>query len=240
MTYRRLLLALSLPLLSASPAAAQSSVVIWPVDPQIKATEQATALWLENRGNAPVTLQVRSFAWDQAGGEDNYKDQDAVVSSPPIAQVGPGQRQLIRVIRRAPDAAGEHAYRLVIDELPQPRQAPDADVSAQLSVQMRYSIPLFTYGAETAKTAPRLTSRVELADGKRWLAVANGGTGHARLTDLRTGSAAGKQSVTIKGGLIGYVLPGATMRWELPDDAAPGAVFTVAVNGADQTLGQSS
>lgn len=239
MTNSRYLASLSLLMLSASPAAAQSSVVIWPVDPQIKATEQATALWLENRGTTPVTLQVRSFAWDQSAGEDDYRDQDAVVASPPIAQVGPGQRQLIRVIRRAPDTAGEHAYRLVIDELPQPKAAPDAEVSAQLSVQMRYSIPLFTHGPQSASPAPRLTSHVELAGGKRWLAIANSGTKHARLTDLRAGNS-GKQSTTIKAGLVGYVLPGATMRWELPADAAPATVFTVAVNGDEQTLGQSS
>lgn len=229
---------LTLAWIAASPVAAQSSVVIWPVDPQIKSGEQATALWLENRGSAPVTLQIRSFAWDQTDGEDSYRAQDTIVSSPPIASVGPGERQLVRVIRRSSADAGEHAYRLLIDELPQPRPPEAAGVSAQLAVQMRYSIPLFTFGDRAGKPEPKLTFRLELASGKRWLVLTNTGTGHARLTDLRNGSS-GRLNM-LKAGLLGYVLPSATMRWELPDDLVNDPLFTVTVNGADQTLGHAS
>jgi fimbrial chaperone protein len=232
------ILALALQLLTATSAAAQSSVVIWPVDPQIKAGDQATALWLENRGREPVTLQVRSFNWNQSQGEDSYEEQDAIVSSPPIATVGAGERQLVRVIRRAPDTAGEHAYRLVVDELPRPPAAGGDGVSAHLAVQMRYSIPLFTFGASPAELAPTLSAHVALSAGKRWLEVTNSGSSHARLTDLRVGSAT--RASTLKAGLVGYVLPGATMRWELPDEFPVGAHFIVAVNGVDQTLGQTS
>ncbi len=216
------------------PAVAQSSVVLWPVDPRIAPGEQASALWLENRGKTPVTLQVRAFAWRQPAGEDDYQRQDAVVASPPIAEVGPGQRQLIRVIRRTADAAGEHAYRLLIDELPPPAPHAEAGVSAQLSVQMRYSIPLFTYGSPQAAARPALTSRIEMADGKPWLAITNTGTGHARLTDLKQGGA------VVRGGLVGYVLPGATMRWELPEQARLSAPIIITVNGSEQTLARSS
>jgi fimbrial chaperone protein len=229
---------LTLACMIASPAAAQSSVVIWPVDPQIKAGEQATALWLENRGSEPVTMQIRSFSWDQSDGEDSYRPQDTIVSSPPIASVRPGERQLVRVIRRTPDAPGERAYRLVIDELPKSSQAGEGAVTAHLAVQMRYSIPLFTFGDKTDKVEPNLSSRLEIASGKRWLVLTNSGAGHARLTDLRSGSIGAAH--TLKAGLIGYVLPGATMRWELPDDLANDPVFTVAVNGSDQTLGRAS
>lgn len=234
MKHLELLISMSVALAAATPAAAQSSVVIWPVDPQITQTEQSTALWLENRGLQPVTLQVRSFGWDQAKGDDHYSDQDAVVSSPPIAQIGPGQRQLVRIIRRQPDNDGEHAYRLLIDELPQGPATGGGAVSASLSVQMRYSIPLFTYGGAHS-VIPHLSARVDMADGKRWLTVTNDGTGHARLTDLRVHGNAG--NFMVKAGLIGYVLPGATMRWQLPDDIAARATFTVAVNGTDQSLG---
>lgn len=230
--------ALATVLLSTAPALAQSSVVIWPVDPRIAADQSAAALWLENRGAQPVTLQVRTFAWDQATGEDAYREQDAVVASPPIAQVGPGERQLVRLIRRAPDGPGEHAYRLLIDELPQPRQTSDQALSAHLAVQMRYSVPLFTFGTQPVGAAPTLSSRVELSGGKRWLVVANGGSAHARLTDLRTRDHQGEASV--RPGLIGYVLPGATMRWELPADAASPSSYVVAVNGRDHTLGVQS
>src|ERR1700761_1881242 len=96
-------------LLAAAPLAQAhaAAVVLWPVDPTIAAGQTATALWVENRGAQPVTLQVRSLGWSQTGGEDQYDRQDEVVTSPPIANVAPGKRQLIRVIRR--DAASTAA-----------------------------------------------------------------------------------------------------------------------------------
>ncbi|KQN94317.1 hypothetical protein ASE95_05650 [Sphingomonas sp. Leaf231] len=221
-------------LLSIATAAPAATVVIWPVDPVLSGTQQATALWLENKGDTPVTLQVRSLAWTQAGGEDVTIDQDEVVASPPIAKVGPGQRQMVRIIRRQPAAAPqERSYRLLIDELPPPPGTPSGDAaSAHLSVKMRYAIPLFVQPAPGAP-APRLTARLVVRDTERMLEVSNQGTGRARLTDLRV--AAAKSDGRAPGGLIGYVLPGATMAWPVPPgDIANGV--TVAVNGVDQTL----
>ena len=215
-------------LLVPAPALAQSAVVIWPVDPRIERGEQATAIWLENKGAEPVTLQVRSFGWDQSSGTDTHIDQSTIVASPPVATVAPGERQLVRVIRRGPAATGERASRLIVDELPRPRSQSEAS-SARLDVQMRYSLPLFVYEASRDAARPMLDSRIVIEQGQRWLVIRNNGTGHARLTDLtieRNGAA-----TSIQSGLVGYVLPGATMRWPLPDTLAPASVLRAGVNG---------
>lgn len=68
-----------------------------------------------------------------------------------------------------------------------------------------------------------------IEDGKRWLVVRNTGNGHARLTDL-TLEQRGAIS-PVQSGLVGYVLPGATMRWALPDTLAPASVLRAGVNG---------
>jgi fimbrial chaperone protein len=219
-----------------SPARA-GAIVLWPIAPVIGSGERATALWIENRGRDPVTLQIRSFAWSQAGGEDNYAAQDAVVSSPPIATVAPGQRQLVRVIRRdSGTAAAEHSYRLLVDELPPPADpAQPGTASAHLSVQMRYSIPLFTYdGPATAADTPVLRARLLVVDGRRYAEIRNIGAHHARLVDLRM--VQGARSITAAAGLVGYVLPGATMRWPLPADAPRDGSLMVNVNGVDTSL----
>ena len=219
---------------SASVADA-AAVVLWPVDPTIAAGESSTAIWIENRSDETVTMQIRSLGWKQTGGEDDYGVQDAVVASPPIAEVAPGARQLVRVIRRAPSPPpGEQAYRLLIDELPKPTAEQGAGASATLAVQMRYSIPLFTYGSKD-KGRTQLSSRIVLAEGKRFVEIRNSGTRHARLTDLKL--AAGGRSTTLLPGLIGYVLAGSTRRIALPDELpAQGGGFTVAVDGVDQPL----
>jgi len=48
----------------AQSALAASSILIWPIDPVLEADQQASALWLENRGDTPANLQVRVFAWN--------------------------------------------------------------------------------------------------------------------------------------------------------------------------------
>lgn len=232
----RLLLALLLAVLTLSPAARAATVVIWPVDPVIRAGEQTAAMWLENKGAEPVTLQVRTFAWSQAGGEDQLDAQQAVVASPPIATVAPGARQLVRIIRRTPDAAPENAYRLLIDELPRPPPTgPDGAVQARLAVQMRYSIPLFTHNAAAPGPVlgtPQLDARIVAGASGRMLSIRNTGTAHARLTDLRL--LTGTREVTVRAGLAGYVLPGAVATFELP--AGETGRIKVGVNGTDRVL----
>lgn len=223
-------------LLAAAPIAQAhaAAVVLWPVDPTIATGQTATALWVENRGNQPVTLQVRSLGWSQAGNEDQYARQDEVVTSPPIANVAPGQRQMIRILRRDTGTTpAEHSYRLLIDELPPPVDPSKPNVaSAELAVQMRYSIPLFTYDGEVAAT-PTLMGRTVVVDGKRYAEIRNVGQRHARLINLRIQD--GAKDFTVSAGLLGYVLAGSTMRWPLPE-GAPNGTIVVNANGADTTL----
>jgi len=222
-----------LALLGCLPSAAHASaVVIWPVDPVIKTGERATALWLENKGDKPVTLQVRTFAWSQPNGEDQLDGQDGVIASPPIATVAPGGRQLVRVIRRTSAAVPESCYRLLVDELPPPPVAgAGGPLQAALAVQMRYSIPLFTYAG--ADPLPRLDAHIGMSAAGHVLTIHNTGAMHARLTNLRL--TANGHTVVVKEGLAGYVLPGATVVMPLP--AGQSGQLTVGVNGTDQVLG---
>lgn len=217
--------------LIASPALA-ASVVIWPVDPTIKKGERATAIWVENQGAEPMTVQIRAFGWSQSGGKEDLSEQDEVVASPPIATVAAGQRQLIRLIRRTPGVGpAEGSYRLLIDELPAPASAvASGGTMATLGVQMRYSIPLFTYNVDPATVGPILKTKVLNEGPERFLVLSNTGAKHARLVDLR-GQAGGP---SLMSGLVGYVLPGQTQRFTLPKGAEAG--FVANVNGADQRL----
>jgi len=216
-----------------------ATVVIWPVDPVIAANRSATALWLENKGDAEVVLQVRCLEWDQANGADALTPQDAVVVSPPLARVAPGKRQLVRLVRRtAPSApaanGGEHALRILVDELPAPQAAQEGGaLSARLAVQMRYSIPLFAYDGAAGGQATRLTYRTVAEAGRRYVEVTNSGTLHARITDLSVGPA--DRRVSLHAGLAGYVLAGATMRWPVPD-SVPAVALMAGVNGTVEPI----
>lgn len=221
------------------PAHAASSLLIWPLAPVIEAGQRASSMWLENLGSEPVTLQIRVLAWDQQEHRDTYQNQQQLVATPPFATLAPGARQLIRLTATAAPAANtEQAYRILIDEIPmqptgdaQTTSVTDeaASQSAALKFQMRYSLPLFVYGQGLwgkekparlrdpgEQAQPMLTWQVLDIDGRGYLQLNNTGKGHARLSQVRLlGDNA--ESLELGGGLLGYVLPGKSMRWALPE-----------------------
>lgn len=157
-------------LLASQPAAAATSVLIWPIDPVLEADQKAGALWLENRGTTPANLQVRVFAWRQGGFEEQFQAQREIIGSPPVANIAPGQKQLIRLTRTGSSPAGqEQAYRIIIDEIPSPlpvdasTQAP----TAAIRLQMRYSVPLFVYGEGLWANPTRMASAVPMESASR-------------------------------------------------------------------------
>ncbi|WP_232494686.1 molecular chaperone [Novosphingobium kaempferiae] len=210
------------------------SLLIWPVNPVIEADEPAAALWLENPGRTPVTLQVRVYAWAQRDGENVYAAQNEVLGTPPILSIAPGERQLVRLTRTVPPpGVAEKPYRIVVDQIP----TADAQQAAGASIafRMRYSLPLFSYAKGAGKKdnkgapppPPHLAWRAGSDAKGRFLEIRNDGAGHARLTDVAfTG-----EKAKIGQGLFGYVLPGATMRWPLPGDVSARGELVAKLNG---------
>jgi fimbrial chaperone protein len=222
-----------------TPAHAGTSILIWPLDPVIETEQRTGSVWLQNVGTEPVTLQIRVLAWDQRDNQDDYQTQSVLISTPPFTTLPVGKKQLIRLTLTQPAPAGQElAYRILIDEIPAPRsnEEPGGQSSspsnAGLTFQMRYSLPLFVYGdglwqkqapsrrdTPAKKAEPKLSWRIDEADGQRYLYVHNTGVGHARLSQVRLTSSSNSKATAgtpdIASGLLGYVLPGKTMRWLL-------------------------
>jgi fimbrial chaperone protein len=234
-------------------AQAQSSIMLWPLDPVIEEDQRASAMWLENRGAQTVSLQIRVLAWSQSGGEDQYEAQEVVLASPPLAVIPPGQRQLVRLMntRTAPDGK-EVAYRVLVDELPNTDAAGQggngpAGSAMGIKLQIRYSVPLFVSGKghwtkpradrkrDPATAAqPVLSWRTDSEGPAHFLVVRNTGSARARLTAVQWVREADAQ--TINPGLLGYVLPGAEMRWRLAAAPPPGYVPRATVNAGETPL----
>nr|WP_314877536.1 molecular chaperone [uncultured Pseudomonas sp.] len=234
-------------LLASQPAAAATSVLIWPIDPVLEADQKAGALWLENRGTTPANLQVRVFAWRQGGFEEQFQAQREIIGSPPVANIAPGQKQLIRLTRTGSSPAGqEQAYRIIIDEIPSPLPVDAANQAptAAIRLQMRYSVPLFVYGEglwgkpdpQGKRSAdgvgkPQLSWHAVSVQGKPYVELRNSGPVHARLTDVVLQQSG--QDKPVVEGLLGYVLPGASMRWPVPATPTAASVLKGRVNGQD-------
>lgn len=221
-----------------------NSVVIWPIDPVIESKERAAPLWLENPGNRPLFLQVRVFAWNQDGGENHFADQTEVTGTPPVIRIEPGQRQMVRLTHLITATAGkEHAYRIIIDEIPQSASLqPDAEqpdkAGAAIQFRMRYSLPLYVYGEglgskerQTNPTIqPRLEWRVTPSGKGAVLEIRNTGAIHGKLTNVTVQHVDG--TVLKLDMVTGHILAGATMRWELEKALPTGATIEADINGA--------
>lgn len=234
-TVRRLALAsLAVLLLGGLPGkdVLAAGLQISPISLSIPSDKRADEIWLRNVSSDVVHAQVRVYRWSQAGGEDVLTPDAYMIASPPMVQVGPGQQQLVRLVRVGPMAApsaNERSYRLLVDELPIKQQN---QPKAGLNFVFRYSIPVFIAGTAAAK--PVLQWQVQESGGHVWLVVRNSGTSHGQLANIAFTPPNGKTVMALNG-LAGYVLPGQYRRLELhmsPDLFARGGTFSSLTNGA--------
>jgi fimbrial chaperone protein len=220
-------------LLAAAFDASASGLQIAPTSLELASAGPAQALWLTNTGDHELRAQVRAYKWSQNGGKDALEPTQALVASPPMLTVAPGGRQLVRVIRTGQDAApGEQTYRLLVDELPL-----EAAKGTGVQYVLRYSVPVFVgVGGK-----PSLTWSGTPGHDAIELTVSNTGPAHAQISEVNLVQPGAAAPVPIVPGLLGYVLPGATMHWTiaLPAGAtATNASLKALVNGdaTDQML----
>lgn len=228
-------------LMGATPVAqSAATVLLWPIDPILTADKNATELWIENQGAAATTMQVRIVRWQQEGGHERYQQQQDVVASPPILRIDRGGKQLIRLIKQSAVPQGkEQAYRIIVDEIPQPVDNSKPQIGLRL--QMRYSIPLFVYGQGMPVVAEgenhvqvdqrNLSWSLTSLDGKPAIEVRNRDLVHVRLSQVSVRQGGSEREVAP--GLLGYVLPGQTRSWPLPAGMTRPSELSATINAQD-------
>lgn len=205
--------------------AAASGLQVTPVTLTLEQTQRAEGIWLSNSGDNTINAQVRVFRWSQSSYKDQLAASQGLVISPPMLTIPPGGKQLIRVIRTGSPAKVEDAYRLSINELPQ-----SAAKKNNLQFVLHYSVPVFIQPPGVTDTYAKLQWQIKHSEGRAWLEVSNQGDGHAQLSEVNIITASGSRR-NITPGLLGYVLPGSTMRWPLPASAGQGEKLEAMVNG---------
>jgi fimbrial chaperone protein len=230
--WRRALLALAV----ASGSATASGLQVAPVTLSLQPAQNADGLWLSNTGDSVIHAQVRVYHWSQDASGDQLAPSQGLVISPPMLQLAVGEPQLVRVIRLGapPNGPGavEDAFRVAIDELP-------VDMHGKKGLQfvLHYSVPVFVEPAGPAAAPPALHWALQRDGDHAVLEVGNTGGSHAQLASLSFINRAGQRS-EITPGLLGYVLPGATMRWVLKPPVAvfaSGGTLEASINGEKAT-----
>jgi fimbrial chaperone protein len=120
-------------------SAGAASLRVAPVMLQVTGSA-TTTLRVWNTDKSALRIQVRVFRWTREGGEDILTPTKDVVVSPPISTLKPGVENLIRVVRVAKTPlAGRESYRVLVDQLPDPK----AKKAGVVSVLVRHAIPLY-------------------------------------------------------------------------------------------------
>ncbi|WP_413501134.1 molecular chaperone [Psychrobacter maritimus] len=224
-------------LLLCSNWAMASGLQVSPISLSIQARENASGLTLSNTGDNVVHAQVRVYHWSQDETGDQLTLSRGLLASPPMIELNPNDKQLIRIIRaKAPpqgSGAVEDSYRVLVNELP--IKSPDQKSGLQFALS--YSLPVFVQPVGVVKTAPKLqwSTHVQPDNKQIKLRVHNGGNGHAQLASLSFVDTTGT-SIDVHKGLLGYVLPGATMYWTLktpPSALTTGGKFKAMINGTE-------
>lgn len=185
-----------------------------PVTIEVTNEGAASAVTVTNDSDRPITIQSRLFRWTQTDGREALDPTDVVVASPPMMTIPVGQSHVVRLVRVAAQrAAQEEAYRILVDEVPDPRSGSAGVVTFLL----RQSLPVFFGSRPLAR--PDVTFALQHgATGWRLFAT-NRGQRRERLNDVAIHDSRGSQVMGRKG-LMGYVLAGGKMSWpvDLPVD----------------------
>jgi fimbrial chaperone protein len=194
-------------------------------------------VWLTNENPRTLRAQVRIYRWEQQDNEDKLVETDDLIASPPFIEVPNDKRQVVRLVRfgaRVAPGANlpcEQSFRVIVDELP---DFTEEETRAGMNYVLRYSVPVFVQNPKCTAAAPKLSWQMVVSGQQVFLEVSNTGDKRAQLANVRLIDASGNPR-TLAGGLMGYVLPGATRRFavDLAASAAPrSGEIEVQLNGS--------
>lgn len=191
--------------LAAYSACAQGLSVL-PVNVFLPPGQRAASLTLTNAGDKPTSMQVRAYDWSQKNDEDQLIDSNLIVVSPPLFTIPPKGTQVVRLILRRLPTGGEATYRIVLDQIPGPKEP------GEVQMVLRLSIPIFA--APETKAAPQDRFHLERDGEQLFLVGVNTGKSHEALHDIVVSAADGRQ-FKLKAKVSPYLLAGATRHWEL-------------------------
>ena len=198
-----------------------ASLSIAPLRVDIDSEATGATVYLTNPSARELAVQTRLFGWSQNAGDDVYAPSGELTVSPSISMIPPGETQIVRVLRKSGSSAGEKRFRLVVDQLPDPKSAE----GGRAETRIRFTLPVFV-DRDTAGS-PALAWR--LADDK--LEVANTGGATARIVSLAVKTANGN-NVTVGRNVLRYVHGNSTIAWPIGKGCSLGAVtITAQVDG---------
>lgn len=122
----------------STTAVAAQGISVAPTRLEAQSGSVQTTIAVRSARQSGAAVQMRVFAWTEGTPADRLSPTDAVVVSPPMAQLGPRQELTARIVRLAgAPPRGRECYRVLIDRLPDASRRP-----GQINLRIRHSVPL--------------------------------------------------------------------------------------------------
>lgn len=203
--------------------AESASLRVSPTAANLTAPASTTTFNLRNEAQRKLNVQIRVYRWTQVNGIEQLVPTNDVVASPPMTAMVPNADYTIRVVRVSkPPVKGEESYRLVIDELPDPKAARAGTVS----LVVRHVLAVFFRQAEASP--PDVRWQIAHTAKGTQLVATNHGDRHLRVSEVTLGQ--NGKNIFSRKGLAGYVLGGGVKHWPLTSKigASRGAISLTA------------
>ena len=202
-------LAWALAVLTAAPPAHANGLQVSPVRLELSAERPHAVLTVSNPSNAPMLIEASAFVWQPGDADDRSTPAPGVLLNPPIFELPPGARQLVRVGLKpgtalAPDR--ESGWRVWLAQVPDAAGAAGATAGVRMLFRVNLPLLIAPRGAAPARALwGRTPDALTLANtGRRVLQV------HGLSARRADGAALALPMQS--------VLPETSVRWPLPDD----------------------
>lgn len=204
------------------PVVHAATFSVSPIRVELDAHHRTDILTINNSGDEPLRMQIRSMHWSMAAdGQWQLTPSDDLIVTPELLEIAPGHNAQLRVGSLLDAGASEASYRLLLDELPDLSDSKSAH-PPEIKVLTQVSLPVFVEPAQATRL-PALSSAA-IEHGVLVVGIHDRGTRRldpqsvkVTVTD-RTGHVLSQHDQ-----IANYVLPGSTwfMRMKLPAHDCP-------------------
>lgn len=168
--------------LAAVSGAHAADIGLTPIALHLDRQRDRTLVKVENQGSEPVTMQADAIVWSRHDVDGESVPTDALVVSPPVFEIAPGQTQIVRVgLRQTAELTQEATYRMVLREIPRPGDA-TGTVSGSVQVLVAMRVPVYV-APHQPRRAARWQARSD-GQGNVIAEVTNDGNVHLTLASM--------------------------------------------------------
>jgi fimbrial chaperone protein len=165
--------------LFSPPVAHSGEWKVTPIRLDLGRDAKTGVITVANEGEARLQVQMKAFEWSQdAEGKDVYTETNDIIFFPRIMIFEKKDEKILRAGIKIPAVTKEKAYRLFIEEIPEPRKSEGTTVA----IAIKFGVPIFV---KPLKEEPKgEIEKLGMSKGAVSMIVKNSGNVHFRVESV--------------------------------------------------------